>query len=107
MRKPSQREQMAYSTIAALEAELDRLKAENEALHKDAEKWKIVQRCMDMLQSDERNASIWSACSLLLISTAHKLNSAISTVVEEGVTVGEEKIGDWRVTVERVKEVSP
>lgn len=73
-----------------------------EEVIKNAEKWKIVQRCMDMLQSDERNASIWSACSLLLISTAHKLNSALSTVLEEGVTIGEEKIGDWRVTVERV-----
>lgn len=73
-----------------------------EEVVKNAEKWKIVQRCMDMLQADERNASIWSACSLLLISTAHKLNSATSTVLEEGVTIGEEEVGDWRVTVERV-----
>lgn len=93
-------------TAEVLLAERDQLKAENEALRKDAEKWKIVQRCMDLLQADERNASIWSACSLLLISTAHKLNSGVSTVLEEGVTIGEEEVGDWRVTVERVKEAS-
>jgi hypothetical protein len=87
-------------------AERDQLKSENEALRKDADKWKIVLHCMDQLQADERNGSIWSVCSRLLISTAHKLNSAISTVLEEGVTIGAEEVGDWRVTVERVKEAS-
>lgn len=40
MRKPTQREQMAYSTIATLEAERDQLKAENEALRIDAERYR-------------------------------------------------------------------
>lgn len=98
---------ICYSDCAGCEMqrltdERNQLKAENEALRKDADKWKIVQRCMDLLQADERNASIWSVCSRLLISTAHKMNSAISTVLEEGVTIGEEEVGDWRVTVERV-----
>ena len=91
----------------AYKSELERLTGtafaeELAALRKDAEKWKIVQHAMDELQSDERNASIWTVCSRLLISTAHKLNSAVSTVTEEGVTIGEEEIGDWRVTVERI-----
>lgn len=77
-------------------------RSENESLRKDADKWKIVENAMESLKSDERNASIWSVCSRLLISTAHKLNSASSTVTEEGVTVGDVEIGDWRVTVERI-----
>lgn len=97
----AQADTMAKAYVIASELEHE-LRTELAALRKDAEKWKIVQRCMDMLQSDERNASIWSACSLLLISAAHKLNSAVSTVLEEGVTIGEEEVGDWRVTVERV-----
>lgn len=80
----------------------DQLKAENEALRKDADKWKIVEHAMESLKSDERNASIWSVCSRLLISTAHKLNSSTSTVVEEVVTIGDLEICDWRVTVERI-----
>lgn len=78
------------------------LKAENESLQKDAGKWKIVEHAMESLKSDERNASIWSVCSRLLIGTAHELNSSTSTVVEEGVTIGDLDIGDWRVTVERI-----
>ena len=89
----------AYAIAGDREHEL---RTELAALRKDADKWKIVQRCMEVLQTDERNASIWSTCSRLLISTAHKMNSAVSTVLEEGVTIGEEPIGDWRVTVERV-----
>jgi len=81
----------------------NRLKAECELLRKDAEKWQIVETAMAQLQSDEQEASIWSACSRILISVAHKLNSGTSTVTEEGVTVGEEEIGDWCVTVKRIK----
>lgn len=84
-------------------AERDQLKAENEALRKDAGKWKTVESAMNQLQSDERGASIWSVCSRLLISVAQKLNSSVSTVTEEGVTIGDVEVGDWRVTVERVK----
>ena len=79
------------------------LKAECEGLRADAEKWKIVESAMAQLQSDEQEASIWSACSRILISVAHKLNSGTSTVTEEGVTVGDEEIGDWCVTVSRIK----
>lgn len=83
-------------------AERGQLKAENEALLKDAEKWKIVQNAMDQLQADERSGSIWSICARLLISVAHKINSSSSIVTEEGVTIDDIEIGDWRVTVERI-----
>lgn len=78
------------------------LLAENEALRENADKWQIIERAMEQLKADERGGSIWSVCARLLISTAHKLNSATSTVTEEGVTIGDQEIGDWRVTVERV-----
>ncbi|NCE83512.1 hypothetical protein [Pseudomonas sp. Q1] len=83
-------------------AERDQLKAENEALRKDADKWQIVERAMTQLQSDEQGAAIWSACSRILISVASELNSGRSVVTEEGVTNGGVEIGDWRVTVERI-----
>ncbi len=86
--------------VAVLER--DQLKAENEALRKDAENWKTVQRAMEQLKSDEQGAAIWSVCSRILISLASDLNSARSVVTEEGVTKDGAEIGDWRVTVERL-----
>lgn len=82
--------------------ERDQLKAENEALRKDAGNWKAVLRAMEQLKSDEQGAAIWSACSRILISLASDLNSARSVVTEEGVTKDGAEIGDWRVTVERL-----
>ncbi len=82
--------------------EVKALKAENESLRKDADKWKIVENAMERLQADEQDASIWSVCSRILISTAHKINAATSTVTEQGVTSDGVEIGDWRVTVERI-----
>lgn len=76
--------------------------ASREDLRKDADKWQIVERAMTQLQSDEQGAAIWSACSRILISVAGKLNSAHSTVTEEGVTFDGVEAGDWRVTVERI-----
>ncbi|KAA8555144.1 ead/Ea22-like family protein [Pseudomonas marginalis] len=76
--------------------------AEIEALRKDAEKWKSVKHAGDQLLADEGGAAIWSACSRVLISVASELNSGRSVVTEEGVTIGDREIGDWRVTVERI-----
>lgn len=106
------------ATILNLLAENERLRAglkgdydldawldwaeEAEELRKDADKWKIVERAMTQLQSDEQGAAIWSACSRILISVAGKMNSARSTVTEEGVTFDGIEAGDWRVTVERI-----
>lgn len=88
-----------YEAYERVNAEL---KAENEALRDDANKWQIVERAMTQLQSDEQGAAIWSACSRILISVASELNSGRSVVTEEGVTNGGVEIGDWRVTVERI-----
>lgn len=88
--------------MLGVEIERDQLKAENDALRKDADKWQIVERAMTQLQSDEQGAAIWSACSRILISVASELNSGRSVVTEEGVTNGGVEIGDWRVTVERI-----
>jgi hypothetical protein len=75
-------------------------------LQKVAGKWLLVEKAMDQLQCDEQGAAIWSACSRILISVAHELNSSTSTVTQEGVTVGEKEIGDWSVTVARIKPAS-
>ncbi|MFJ1336780.1 ead/Ea22-like family protein [Pseudomonas caricapapayae] len=83
-------------------AKRDQLKAENEALRKDADGWKSVLHAMEQLKSDEQGAAIWSACARILISLASDMNSARSIVTEEGVTSGGVEIGDWRVTVERL-----
>lgn len=88
-----------YEAYERVNAEL---KAEVEALRKDADKWKSVKRAGDQLLSDEGGAAIWSACSRVLISVASELNSGRSVVIEEGVTIGDREIGDWRVTVERI-----
>lgn len=90
------------NNVQVMLAELIKIKAENESLRKDADKWKIVENTMERLQADEQDASIWSVCSRILISTAHKINAATSTVTEEGVTSDGVEIGDWRVTVERI-----
>lgn len=87
---------------AHIENERDQLKADNEALRKDADRWQIVDRAMTQLRSDEKGAAIWSACSRILISVANELNSSRSVVTEEGVTSDGVEIGDWRVTVERI-----
>ena len=50
----------------------------------------------------KREGGIWTACTLLLIGSAHKMNSAKSVVDQEGVTVAGEQLGNWRVTVERI-----
>ncbi|WP_434706899.1 hypothetical protein J3Q07_08285 [Pseudomonas sp. D4-18] len=90
-----------YQAYEQVNAEL---KAEVEDLRKDADKWKSVQRAGDQLLSDERGAAIWSACSRVLISVASELNSGRSVVTQEGVTIGDREIGDWRVTVERIDD---
>ncbi|UBM27147.1 hypothetical protein K8374_09410 [Pseudomonas sp. p1(2021b)] len=92
----------ARMTLHALSVERDQLKAESEALRKDAENWQTVRRAMDQLKSDEQGAAIWSACSRILITISSDLNSARSVVIEEGVTKDGLEIGDWRVTVERL-----
>ena len=88
-----------YEAYERVKAEL---KAENEALRKDAVKWEVVKRAGDQLLADEGRAAIWSACSRILISVASELNYGLSVVTEEGVTKGGVNIGDWRVTVERI-----
>jgi hypothetical protein len=88
--------------LCKIAAQRDQLKAENEALRKDAGNWRVVERAMEQLKSDEQGAAIWSVCSRLLISIASDLNAARSVVTEEGVTKDGAEIGDWRVTVERL-----
>lgn len=88
-----------YEAYERVNAEL---KADNEALRKDAAKWEVVKRTGDQLLADEGRAAIWSACSRILISVASELNYGLSVVTEEEVTKGGVNIGDWRVTVERI-----
>ena len=92
---------MSESCAKAL-AERDQLRAEVEALREKADKYATIERVMEVLECDEREGGIWTACTLLLISSAHKMNSAKSVVDQEGVTVAGEQLGNWRVTVERI-----
>ncbi|WP_057712098.1 hypothetical protein [Pseudomonas lactis] len=95
-------EDSAQDYLIVLARKASEFKAENEALRKDADKWKSVKHAGDQLLADEGGAAIWSACSRVLISIASELNSGRSVVTEEGVTIGDREIGDWRVTVERI-----
>lgn len=82
--------------------EVEMLRAENERLRERAEKYAVIERVMEMLKCDEREGGIWTACTLLLIGSAHGMNSARSTVDQEGVDIAGDNIGDWRVIVERL-----
>lgn len=82
--------------------DFEQLKVRCAQLEADAAKWKIVQNCMDQLGCDEREASIWTACSRLLISSAHLMNADTSTVKQECVTYQGQEIGDWVVTVQKI-----
>ncbi|MEW2925143.1 ead/Ea22-like family protein [Pseudomonas juntendi] len=95
-------DQLAFEPAKHARRLIDQLKAENQALRKDAGNWKAVLRAMEQLKADEQGAAIWSACSRILISLASDLNSARSVVTEDGVTKDGAEIGDWRVTVERL-----
>lgn len=72
----------------------------DDALREKADKYATIERVMAMLKCDEREGGIWTACTLLLIGSAHKMNSVKSVIDQEGVTVAGEHLGNWRVTVE-------
>lgn len=94
--------QDAIHSHVVLAKERDQLRAEVEALRDKADKYATIERVMAMLECDEREGGVWTACTLLLIGSAHKMNSTKSTVDQEGVTVSGEQLGNWRVTVERI-----
>lgn len=75
---------------------------ELDGLRKESRKWKGIERTMVKLQSGKTIATIWSACSRILISLTDELKSVRSVITEEGVTKKDVEIGDWRVTVERI-----
>lgn len=54
----------------------------------------------DEMDSD-RKAPIGSMAALSLARNAHRQNSDRLSVDAEGITINEEYIGDWRITVER------
>lgn len=87
---------------AAKPANILALITELRSLRADADIGRKVISAMDQLQADERYASMWSTCALLLISLADEIGSTCSSVTEEGVTNDGIDIGDWRVTVERI-----
>ena len=83
-------------------SQLEQKERECEELREKADKFATIERVMEMLACDEREGGVWTACTLLLISSAHQMNSAISTITQEGVTVQGKRLGDWRVTVEQL-----
>lgn len=42
-----------------------------------------------------------TACCLYLINAANETKSKTLKVTEEGVTIGNEKIGDWEITIRK------
>ena len=100
----SHQESNAQFIAAANPATVLALLDEIEALREKAEKFAIIERCMDQLECDEREGGIWTIWTLLLIGSAHRLNSSNSVVTQEDVTVEGQDIGDWRVTVDRISK---
>ena len=84
------------------EADYDALLAERDALAEKACKFGFVEKAMEALACDEREGGIVTAASLILISSAHRMNAKRGVIDQEGVTFDDGQIGDWRVTIERV-----
>lgn len=95
--------EQAFAEAASPAAVLE-LIAEVERLREKAEKFGHVERAMEALRCDEREGGIVTAASLVLISIAHNLNAARGVIDQECVTFYDKSIGDWRVTIERIKE---
>lgn len=68
-----------------------------------AELGERVKGVMSILNVDDKEGAIWTACSLLLISCAFKMKSALTIINQDGVTIANADIGDWQVRVEQVK----
>ncbi len=78
------------------------LLAERDALAEKARKFGFVEKAMEALACDEREGGIVTAASLILISSAHRMNAKRGVIDQEGVTFDDGQIGDWRVTIERI-----
>lgn len=85
----------ALESLSAVTAERDRLAEQ-------ASKFRLVERAMEALACDEREGGIVTAASLILISSAHRMNAKRGVIDQEGVTLDGGCIGDWRVTIERI-----
>ena len=88
--------------ILKLLAERDALLAERDALAEKARRFGFVEKAMEALACDEREGGIVTAASLILISSAHRMNAKRGVIDQEGVTFDDGQIGDWRVTIERI-----
>lgn len=96
-------ENLEQARLLGMSAERElALLAERDALRKDADKFRHVERAMEALGCDEREGGIVTAASLILISSAHRMNAKRGVIDQEGVTFGDGQIGDWRVTIERI-----
>ena len=51
----------------------------------------------------ERKSAIGSMAALSLARHAHQQNASHLSVEAEGITINDQDIGDWRVTVERIR----
>ncbi|GEM_PF-1994037 len=89
---------MQYVTASAY----DTLLAERDALAEKARRFGFVEKAMEALACDEREGGIVTAASLILISSAHRMNAKRGVIDQEGVTLDDGQIGDWRVTIERI-----
>jgi len=81
---------------------LSAVTAERDRLAEQASKFRLVERAMEALACDEREGGIVTAASLILISSAHRMNAKRGVIDQEGVTLDDDCIGDWRVTIERI-----
>lgn len=102
MSKPTGKLAFAYQTISKMEERIDALLAERDALAEKARRFGFVENVMEALACDEREGGIVTAASLILISSAHRMNAKRGVIDQEGVTFDDGQIGDWRVTIERI-----
>jgi hypothetical protein len=88
--------------VRRMGAALSAVTAERDRLQEQANKFRHVERAMEALGCDEREGGIVTAASLILISSAHRMNAKRGVIDQEGVTLDGGCIGDWRVTIERI-----
>ena len=93
---------IAKVALEAYRAALSAVTAERDRLAEQASKFRLVERAMEALGCDEREGGIVTAASLILISSAHRMNAKRGVIDQEGVTLDDDCIGDWRVTIERI-----
>lgn len=55
------------------------------------------------LKTNATEATMLSGAAGIIISCAYAANAQATSITQEGVTYNGQELGDWRITVERIK----